>query len=142
MHLDLLYWQPGWQVPDTEDFLAQVAQELAEDRWISEGNYRETFPSQLPRAELVIVLDTPRWLCLWRVLRRSIFERGKRPDLAEGCPEHVNYDLLKFIWRFKRRTWPRIDATRLAFGADVRIVRLRGRREIDAFLVTLPPSPP
>jgi adenylate kinase family enzyme len=53
---------------------------------------------------LVIVLDTPRWFCLWRVVRRSIFERGKRPDLAEGCPEHVNYDLLKFIWRFKRRT--------------------------------------
>jgi hypothetical protein len=38
VHLDLLYWQPGWQVPDTEDFLAQVAQALAEDRWISEGN--------------------------------------------------------------------------------------------------------
>jgi adenylate kinase family enzyme len=59
VHLDLLYWQPGWQIPDTDDFLARVAEVLTGEPWIGEGNYRETFPFRLPRAELVIILDTP-----------------------------------------------------------------------------------
>lgn len=142
VHLDLLYWEPGWQVPDPDDFLARTAAALAGGRWVSEGNYRETFPLRLPHADAVIVLDTPRRLCLWRVLRRSVFERGKRPDLPAGCPEHTNWALLKFIWRFSRRTWPRIEAARIEFGADVPVTRLRGRREVAAFLARLPPAPP
>ena len=97
---------------------------------------------RLPRADVVIILDSPRWLCLWwRVLRRSIFERDQRPDLPDGCPEHVDWSLLKFIWRFKRQTWPRIEAARREFGAGVPVVRLRGRRQADICLATLPPAP-
>jgi adenylate kinase family enzyme len=141
VHLDLLYWRPGWQAPDTEGFLAQVGIALAGDAWISEGNYRETFPLRLPRADAVIVLECPRLLRLWRVLRRLILERGKRPDLPEGCPEHLDWELLKFIWRFDKVTWPRIEAARIEHGADVPVIRLRLQREIEAFLATLPKPP-
>jgi adenylate kinase family enzyme len=136
--LDPLYWLPGWRVPDTESFLSRVAEALAEDAWVSEGNYRETFPIRLPRADTVIILQCPRWLRLWRVLRRSIFERGKRADLPVGCPEHVDWALLKFIWRFDRTTWPRIDAARVEHGATVPTCWLRSRREINDFLAALP----
>jgi adenylate kinase family enzyme len=141
VHLDPLYWRPGWQVPDTEGFLARVAIALAGDAWVSEGNYRETFPLRLPRADAVIALECPRLLRLWRVLRRSIFERGKRPDLPPGCPEHIDWELLKFIWRFDKATWPRIEAARIEHGVDVPVIRLRLQREIEAFLATLPKPP-
>jgi adenylate kinase family enzyme len=141
IHLDLLYWRPGWREPDTEGFLARVAAAIAGNAWVSEGNYRETFPLRLPRADAVIILECPRWLRLWRVLRRSIFERGKRPDLPEGCPEHVNWALLQFIWRFDTVTWPRIEAARIEHGPDIPVFRLRSGREIRAFLTGLAKSP-
>jgi adenylate kinase family enzyme len=136
--LDRLYWLPGWCVPDAESFLSRVAQALATDAWVSEGNYRETFPLRLPRADTVIILQGPRWLRLCRVLRRSIFERGNRVDLPVGCAEHVDWALLKFISRFDSATWPRIDAARMEHGATVPTYRLRSRRDINDFLAALP----
>ncbi|HTV90187.1 MAG TPA: hypothetical protein VME41_14330 [Stellaceae bacterium] len=140
VHLDLLYWRPGWQARDTAGFLARVAASLASDAWVSEGNYRETFPLRLPRADAVIIIDRSRWLCLWRVVRRSCFRRGRRPDLPLGCPEKVDWEFLKFIWRFRKRTWPRIEADRRAYGQGVPVIRLRSKRQIHTFLAALPPG--
>jgi adenylate kinase family enzyme len=142
VHLDMLYWRPGWQVPDTPGFLARVAAAIAGETWITEGNYRETFALRLPRADAVIILESSRWLRVWRVLRRTILERHTRPDLPEGCPERFDWDLLKFIWRFDRVTWPRIEVARLTHGPEVPVIRLRNGRDIAAFLATLPRVPP
>jgi adenylate kinase family enzyme len=142
VHLDILYWRPSWQPPDREGFRARVAEAIAGDGWISEGNYRETFDLRLPRADVVIILKRARWLCLWHVLWRSIFQRGKRPDLPAGCPERTDWDLLKFIWRFETATWPCIEAARTEHGSSVPVVHLRNDREIREFLAKLPRSPP
>ncbi len=98
-----------------------------------EGNYRETFDLRLPRADTVIVLEAPRWLRLLRVSRR-VWSATRVSDLPEGCPEHWDWDLLRFIWHFDRRTWPQIEAARMAHGAHVPVTRLRSTRQISAFL--------
>ena len=108
------------------------------DAWITEGNYRETFGLRLPRADAVIILERSRWLRLWRVLRRGILARSTRPDPPAGCPEHVNWGLLKFIWRFDKATWPRIDAARIQHGQNVPVIRLRTKREIASFFASRP----
>ncbi|HTT80757.1 MAG TPA: hypothetical protein VMF86_13840 [Stellaceae bacterium] len=141
VHLDLLYWEPGWQARHTANFLARVADAVAGEGWVSEGNYRETFPLRLPRADAVIIMECSRWLCLWRVLRRTYFRRGRRPDLPPGCPEKVDWGFLKFILRFQKRTWPRIEADRRLHGEDVPVTRLRSKHQIDAFLAGLPQPP-
>ena len=140
VHLDRLYWEPGWQLPDPGAFLARTAAALAGDGWISEGNYRETFPLRLPRADVVIVVQCPRWRRLRRVLWRSLFERDTRPDLPAGCQDRLNWPLLKFIWRFDRVTWPGIEAARQAHGRGVPVIRLGSPGEIATFLASLPRS--
>jgi hypothetical protein len=70
-----------------------------------------------------------------RVISRVIFRRS-RPDLAEGCPEHFDWELLVFIWNFEKITRPRIEAARLALCPDVPVMRLRSNREIAAFVVS------
>jgi adenylate kinase family enzyme len=94
VHLDMLYWRPGWQHPDPEDFRARVAGAVAGEDWISDGNYSVTFDLRLPRADAVIIMTLPRWRRLLRVFRRQIFQRHTRPDLPEGCPERVDWELL------------------------------------------------
>jgi adenylate kinase family enzyme len=67
-------------------FRQRTAAAIAGDARISEGNYRETFDLRLARADIVIILYAPRWLCLMRVMRRVIIST-RSPDLPEGCLE-------------------------------------------------------
>lgn len=55
VHLDKLFWEPGWAEPDAQQFRERVREAVAGDAWVCEGNYaRRTFDLRLPRADLVI----------------------------------------------------------------------------------------
>ena len=144
VHLDSLFWEPGWVEPDAEQFRARVSEAVATNAWVCEGNYaRRTFDLRLPRADLIIWLDTPRLTCFTRVIIRSVMNRP-RSDLAAGCTEKLDrafLTFLKFVWNFDRDYRPGIDRVRQAIGPQVPTMHLRGRRQIDAFLGSLPASP-
>lgn len=145
VHLDTLFWEPGWVEPDAEQFRARVRDALASDAWICEGNYaRRTFDLRLPRADLIIWLDTPRITCFIRVIMRSLMKRP-RPDLAAGCLEKLDrafLTFLDFVWSFERRYRPGIEAVRLAIGPQIPMVHLRGTQQIAAFLDSLSVASP
>lgn len=39
VHLDALYWQPGWVASAAGPFRERIAQAAAGDAWVIEGNY-------------------------------------------------------------------------------------------------------
>jgi adenylate kinase family enzyme len=141
VHLDTLFWEPGWVEPDAEQFRARVSEAIARDAWVCEGNYaRRTFDLRLPRADLIIWLDTPRLTCLRRVIVRSVMNRP-RADLAAGCTEKIDrafLTFLSFVWNFDRGYRRGIEAVRLAVEPQIRTVHLCGDRQIAAFLDGLP----
>ena len=100
VHLDTLFWEPGWVEPDAAQFRERVRDALTTEAWICEGNYaRRTFDLRLPSADLIIWLDTPRLSCLRRVIVRSVLNRPC-PDLPAGCREQLDQaflDFLKFV---------------------------------------------
>ena len=57
VHLDALYWTPGWAPSEAVLFRARVAEVAARDAWIIDGNYSNHLDLRLPRAEAVIWLD-------------------------------------------------------------------------------------
>src|SRR5277367_6674004 len=64
VHLDVLHYLPGWKRASLAEFRARVTEEHRGEAWISEGNFASwTFDIRLPRAESIIVLERPRWLC-------------------------------------------------------------------------------
>lgn len=141
VHLDKLFWEPGWVEPDAEQFRQRVRDAVATDAWVCEGNYaRRTFDLRLPRADLVIWLDTPRLTCFRRGIVRSAMNRP-RPDLAAGCREKLDREFLtflKFVWQYDRGYRPGIEAVRKAVAPQVPTLHLRGNRQIRAFIVGLP----
>ncbi len=141
VHLDKLFWEPGWVEPDGEQFRARVAEALAGDAWVCEGNYaRRTFDLRLPRADLVIWLDTPRLLCLYRVVMRSVLNRP-RPYIPEGCSEKLDrafLAFLKYVWTYDHAYRPGIEARRLTVGPQVPTLHLRGKKQIAEFVDSLP----
>src|SRR5207248_9352838 len=72
IHLDLLYWRPGWQPTPGEEWRETVRRLVAGERWIIDGNYGGTLDLRLAACDTVVFLDLPRVLCLWRVLVRQL----------------------------------------------------------------------
>ena len=102
IHLDLYYWQPAWVRP-TPDQWQKIQRDLfASDDWIADGNYYESLEIQLERAQTVVVLDTPWWICSSRAFRRGL----RRPGgvMPEGCKDSVRRRL-RDEWGMVGRIW-------------------------------------
>lgn len=143
VHLDELNWNPSWKVLPPEEFRVRLQEAISGDAWISDGNYALlTFDLRLPRADVVIWVERPVAGCILRVVRRAIGSYFRKDEhLAAGCPERFDrrfWDRLRFIWNFNRINRPRIQEALKAHGADVPVVRLRGDRQINAFLASIP----
>lgn len=98
-HIDReVFWLPGWIERSKGDQLRQVKRIVAQDAWVFEGNNSSTFHLRSARAEVLIWLDVPLWKRLFRVVRRTIRQRGKsRQDMADGCSERMRL-LPGFLW--------------------------------------------
>jgi adenylate kinase family enzyme len=139
VHLDRLYWHPGWVPTPDAEWEQVVRGVIAGDRWVIDGNYGGTMALRLAAADTVVFLDVPRIRCVIRVLRRVAQHRGRsRSDTSPGCPEHVSREFLWWIWRY--------PATRragvLALLADFErgggwVVVLRNDAEVDGFVSEL-----
>ena len=136
VHLDVLYWRPGWKASDTASFRTRVADAIAGDSWVVDGSFSGlAFDLTLARADTLVIIDRPRWLCQWRIAWRSAFDRDQmRPDLPEGCPEQFDWNLIREAWRYNADRRPTIEAERLKYGAAVPVVRLSRDREIENFI--------
>lgn len=139
VHLDQLYWHPGWiPTPDVE-WEAVVRDVVAGDRWVIDGNYGGTMALRLAAADTVVFLDIPRLRCVMRVLRRAAQHRGRsRDDMSPGCPEHVSREFLWWIWRYPATRRAAVLALLADFERDGgRTVIVRNDGEVDGFVSTL-----
>ena len=102
VHLDRLFWKPGWVESEHEAFDTRVRQALQEPAWIMDGNYGRTLPWRMKHADAIIYLDMPRFYSLRNVIKRQLNQKpGNRPDMPEGCTERVELAFLKYVWNFR-----------------------------------------
>jgi adenylate kinase family enzyme len=150
VHLDRLYWRPGWTPSPIEEWEPVVREVTAGEAWVMDGNYGGTLELRLEAADTAVFLDTPRLTCLRRVLARGLRDRGRtRSDMGPGCPERLWPDLefVRWVWGYPRDVRPRVLARLGEFerrGGRVAILRTPG--EAAAFLDTAtaaagPPDP-
>jgi adenylate kinase family enzyme len=134
IHLDRHYWRPGWIEPTKDEWRRQVEELLEGDEWIIDGNYGGTMELRLASCDTVVFLDFPRHVCTWRVVKRAIQYRGQnRPDIAEGCPEKIDWSFIEWTWNYPRRSRPHV-IDRLTRATDrVRVISLRRASEVDRF---------
>lgn len=139
IHLDQHYFYPGWVIKSDMEFRAALTEVVAADCWITDGNYltESVMVQRIERADTLILLECPRLLCLWRVVRRSVLGYGRvRPDQAAGCPERIDRDFLKFVWNFPPKT-ERIRKLLTGLTDRKTVYFLNNRDEVEAFLATV-----
>ena len=138
IHLDAHYWHPGWVATPGDEWRAHVAELIARDAWVMDGNYGGTLDQRLAACDTVVFLDLPRLVCLWRVLQRALRYSGRsRPDMAPGCPEQISWKFVWWIWTYPSRRRPDVLRRLSALPDSARVVRLRSTRELAAFLSTV-----
>ncbi len=139
IHLDMLYWHPGWVPTPNAEWDRVVVELCGRESWVMDGNYGRTLTVRLAACDTVVFLDVPRLVCIRRVLRRWwTFYGRNRPDLPEGCPERSGLEFLWWIWTYPTRRRPdvlrRLDAVRDRVG----VVILKDAPAMEAFVAGMP----
>ena len=137
LHLDLCFWKPGWVAPSETEWRETQRAVLAGDAWIADGNYGETLDLRLQRADSVVVLDMPWWLCSGRALLRGFRMPGELPS---GC-EYSRWLRWRDEWMLAVRVWrnrrsdPQRERELIArYGQSVAVHVLQSKRAVEKFL--------
>ena len=136
VHIDPMYWKPGWVPRSKAETRALVLEATAREAWVFDGNHHSTFEARIARADHAIWLDLPTWLRMWRVSARSWRYRGQtRPDMGADCPEHFSayfifYWVGGYYWRSRRKD----VALMKTLPPHVNAVCLKSRRQVAAYL--------
>lgn len=132
------FWLPGWKLRDRAEIRQMIGEAVAGERWIMDGTSPGTLDLRLPRADVVVWMRMPRLLCLARViLRRIRYARRSRPEMADGCPEKIDLEFLRYIWNFEREETPEIVEAFDTFGPAKPVVILRRTADANALLARL-----
>jgi adenylate kinase family enzyme len=100
---DDIGWLPGWQQRSVEQQREIAADVAARDRWVLDSAYGVWRDILVPRAELVVALDFPRWLSLSRLVRRSLRRVITKEPVCNGNIETLGRLFARdsiFYWHF------------------------------------------
>jgi adenylate kinase family enzyme len=134
VHLDKLFWRPGWQPTPKEEWAEKVRLEIEKPEWIMDGNFGGTRLMRMQAADTIIFLDLPRWQCLWRIVKRRLTHSGRnRPDMAEGCNEKLDLEFIIWVWNYPKLSRARA-LEEISSLKGKHLVILRSQADINRFL--------
>jgi len=135
IHLDHLYWRPGWIATPDAGWVDTISRLVRRDRWIMDGNYGGTMAQRLAACDTVVFLDMPRGTCLIRLLRRRIRFAGRgRPSGPPGCPERITLGFLWWVWTYRSRRRPGILQRLRLLPAGIGVHVLRSAADVERFV--------
>jgi adenylate kinase family enzyme len=143
VELDAVFHQPNWAELPRDEFRSRIAEVVAGDGWVVDGNYSAANDLVWDRADTVVWLDLPRPLVMRRVIGRTVRRVVTRQRLWNG-----NREPFANLYRFGtdeniiRWTWVKhpVYAQRYRAAMDdpahahLDFVRLRSPSDVDAFL--------
>jgi adenylate kinase family enzyme len=133
VHLDALFWKPGWVPTPRDEFDALQRRELAAESWIVDAQFDDMLPDWVQTADTVVFVDASPLTCLWRVSRRRLDRRASvgTPLSAGTEPAAFHRALGKFLrnqWRYRRTVRGELlaELRRERDGRRVVVVRRKG----------------
>jgi adenylate kinase family enzyme len=137
LHLDTLFWKPGWVPTPIDEWEALQRRELAGDAWIADAQYDDMLPEWFEAADTVVFVDASPLRCFWHVSRRR-FDRSASAGTPAGTePGAAHRALLKFFrnqWRYRTRARRELLAELARERDGRRVVVLRRSADAAAFL--------
>jgi adenylate kinase family enzyme len=141
IHLDVHYWKPGWIKPSESEWRDTQRDLLTGPTWIADGNDPESLDLRLERADTVVHLETPWWICAGRAFLRGL--RKPMGEMPEGSDDSAirrlrdEWRLVGAIWRHRRSEPEHARAMISQHGRHVAVYRIGSKREARSFLGAL-----
>ncbi|HEV2377542.1 MAG TPA: hypothetical protein VGS19_35925 [Streptosporangiaceae bacterium] len=106
VELDAIYHQPGWAGLPVAEFRSRVADLVAGQGWVIDGNYSAVQSLVWQHADTVIWLDLPRRVfmsrIIWRTVRRVLFHEelwnGNRERLGNLLSWNPGKSVISWAW--------------------------------------------
>lgn len=132
--LPLYYLDGIWHRPDKtnvsrEEFDKRLAEIVAMDRWIIDGNYQRTLQPRLERCDAVFLLDYPMEVCLAGAAARIGTKREDMPWVEEEFDEEFR----QWIEEFPVKQLPELYRLLRAYP-DKEITVFKAREESERWL--------
>jgi adenylate kinase family enzyme len=138
VELDALHHGANWTPRPT--FEADVERFASGSGWATEWQYTAVRELLANRADLLILLDLPRWLVMTRVVRRTLSRGLRRTELWNGNVEpplrtvlHDRDHIIRWAWRTHREHLPRVTSWSTRHST-LPVVRLRTLGQIEDWL--------
>ncbi|RXZ77469.1 DNA topology modulation protein [Paenibacillaceae bacterium] len=136
IHLDTYFWNPNWVSKPNEEWDKIVEQFTNEDHWIIDGNYSRTMDIRIKKADLIIFLDMPRLLCIYRIIKRRIMYHNKtRPDLNAECKEKLDWEFIKWVWNYRKRSRMNTLKKLEQIKEHQQVIILKTRKQVNEFII-------
>jgi hypothetical protein len=81
---DQVFWTDDWRPTPPAAVSAWLAEAIAQDRWVTDGNFDDDRDLLWGRAELIVWLDLPLSVVLGQVLRRNLAWWRRRTPVWGG----------------------------------------------------------
>jgi adenylate kinase family enzyme len=141
VELDAIFHQPNWTPLPTDEFRRQVADAVAADSWVVDGNYSSVRDLVWQRADTVVWLDLSRPMVMRRVVARTLRRMATGEELWNANREQwrtlFDRDESIIAWAWTQHAKYR-DRYAAAAGdaayAHLTFIRLGSGAEIDQFL--------
>lgn len=132
IHLDQLYHLPNtdWRPRPVEEFVTLHDAEIADERWVMDGNYSRCMQQRFARSTGVILLDVSTVTSLVRYLRRSWGKRDRIGGL-DGGADSVKWDMIRHIVGAGRENRRRYRS--MLAGVSTPTIELTSLRQITRF---------
>ncbi len=130
-HLDMLYWNPDRTTVEKSVFRARLAEVMAQDVWIIDGNYGSTMELRMQAADTVFFLDLPTEVCLAGIRQRQGKTRSDMPWVEKEGEQDGEF--VRFIEAYSTVSRPKVLDLLSRYG-DREIVVFGSREAMTAYL--------
>jgi adenylate kinase family enzyme len=139
VHLDRLFWKPGWVPTPEHEWEATQRREVEREAWIADGLQEERAMPHLwlEAADTIVFIDASRLACIWHLTKRRL-DSATGPEMPEDCEPAPFYRALpkvaRFLWVYRRTVRPEVLAELARREHRQQVSVLRSDGDIREFL--------
>ena len=132
IHLDSVWWRADGSHISRDEFDRALAELLAGEKWIMDGDYSRTYEVRLRAADTVIFLDYPEAVCMDGIRARV---GQPRPDMP-WAETALDPELVTLVQNYRRDNRPQILSLLQKYPEKQSLI-FTARAEVDAWLSRL-----
>ena len=132
IHLDSVWWRADGSHISRDEFDRALAELLAGEKWIIDGDYSRTYEVRLRAADTVIFLDYPEDVCMAGIVGRVGEERPDMPWTESA----LDPELVAMVKNYARDNRP-VLLDLLRRYADRQVLVFTDRTRVDRWLSEL-----